>query len=193
LEGTEGYSTPENPIRRFMMSPSIYNIIKNGLMDPDIEEMPTHKEKGLDFRIKKTDKAGWANYDSSTYSRKESALTQEELDAIEEHGLYNLKDFLPKQPTEEVQKIIMEMFEASVDGEAYDPEKWGNYYKPYGMDIKQDDDKKSDDKETKTTDTNTEEKVEEASAVVKDEPAKEEGKGDQKAQDILKMIRDRQK
>ena len=26
------------------------------------------------------------------------------------------------------------MFEASVNGELYDPAKWGNFYKPYGLD-----------------------------------------------------------
>ena len=29
----------------------------------------------------------------------------------------------------------MEMFEASVDGELYDPMRWANYYRPYGMDV----------------------------------------------------------
>ena len=27
------------------------------------------------------------------------------------------------------------MFEASVNGELYDPAKWGNYYKPYGVEV----------------------------------------------------------
>ena len=26
------------------------------------------------------------------------------------------------------------MFQASVDGELYDPAKWGNFYKPFGLD-----------------------------------------------------------
>jgi hypothetical protein len=27
------------------------------------------------------------------------------------------------------------MFEASVDGQPYDSERWGAYYKPYGLDV----------------------------------------------------------
>ena len=30
-------------------------------------------------------------------------------------------------------KVMKEMFEASVDGQAYDAERWGNYYKPRGQ------------------------------------------------------------
>ena len=30
-------------------------------------------------------------------------------------------------------RIIKEMFEASVDGQPYDNERWGNYYRPYGL------------------------------------------------------------
>ena len=59
--------------------------------------------------------------------------TEAELEAINSHGLFNLKDFLPKQPTEAELKIIKEMFEASVDGEAYDPDRWGQYYRPWGL------------------------------------------------------------
>jgi hypothetical protein len=47
--------------------------------------------------------------------------------------LFNLSDFLPKKPTEVELKVIKEMFEASVDGEAFDMERWGQYYKPAGM------------------------------------------------------------
>ena len=27
------------------------------------------------------------------------------------------------------------MFEASVNGDLYDPARWGNYYKPYGVEV----------------------------------------------------------
>ena len=33
-------TTPENPIRRFIIGPQIYNIIKGALMDPDMENIP---------------------------------------------------------------------------------------------------------------------------------------------------------
>jgi len=127
--------TPANPIRRFVISPQIFNLIKNALMDPEMENLPTDYQSGLDFNIKKTSKGGYADYNTSTWSRKESALTADEAAAIEANGLYNLADFLPKQPSDADLKVIKEMFEASVDGQPYDADKWGAYYKPYGLDV----------------------------------------------------------
>jgi hypothetical protein len=127
--------TPENPIRRFTISPQIFNIIKAALMDPEMEELPTDFGRGLDFQIVKTSKGGYADYSTSKWSRKESALTAEEQAAIDAHGLFNLSDFLPKKPTEADLKVIKEMFEASVDGQPYDAERWGAYYKPYGLNV----------------------------------------------------------
>ena len=129
--------TPANPIRRFVISSQMIPIIKTGLMDPEIEELPTHYTRGLDFVVRKTSKGGYADYSTSNWSRKESALTEVEQAAIEAHGLYNLSDFLPKKPTQAELTIIKEMFEASVDGLPYDPERWGQYYKPYGLDVPQ--------------------------------------------------------
>lgn len=125
---------PENPIRRFVISPSIFNLIKDALMDPDIQEMPTDYNAGLDFRITKTTKGQYADYSTSKWARKETALSEAQLAAIETHGLNTLSDFLPKKPTEVELACIKEMFEASVDGKPYDNEKWGQYYRPYGID-----------------------------------------------------------
>ena len=132
--------TPENPIRRFIISPQIYNLIVNALKDPDMESMPTDYTAGVDFTIKKTSKGGYADYSTSSWARKETALTAEEQAAIDTHGLYNLSDFLPKRPGEVELKVIKEMFEASVDGQAYDPERWGQYFKPAGFQSKGGDD-----------------------------------------------------
>jgi len=125
--------TPSNPIRRFIISPQIFTIIKSSLMDPEMEELPTDYMHGLDFNIKKTSKGGYADYSTSNWARKESALTESEQNAIETHGLFNLSDFLPKKPNEAELRIIKEMFEASVDGQPYDNARWGQYYRPYGL------------------------------------------------------------
>lgn len=125
-------NTPENPIRRFIMSPQIFNLIKASLMDPELEELPTDYSAGLDFQIVKTSKGGYADYTTSKWSRKESALTADEQAAIEKHGLYDLKSFLPKRPTNDELEIMKEMFEASVNGEAYDETRWGNHFRPRG-------------------------------------------------------------
>lgn len=125
--------TPENPIRRFIIGPQIFTIIKSALMDPEMEELPTDAMRGLDFRITKGSKGGFADYNTSKWSRKESALTAEEQAAIQTHGLFDLSTSLPKKPTAVEVKVIKEMFEASVDGQAYDTERWGQYFRPAGV------------------------------------------------------------
>lgn len=125
---------PENPIRRFVISPQIYKAISSALMDPDFPELPTDYEAGTDFKINKTKNGQYANYNTSTWARRERSLNQEERDAIATHGLFNLSEFLPKKPNAEELQAIAEMFEASVDGQLYDPERWADYYRPYGVD-----------------------------------------------------------
>ena len=125
--------TPANPIRRFIISPQLIPIIKTGLMDPEMEELPTHFTRGLDFVVRKTSKGGYADYSTSNWSRKETALTETEQAAIDAHGLFNLSDFLPKKPTQAELAIMKEMFDASVDGMPFDNERWGQYFRPYGL------------------------------------------------------------
>ena len=127
--------TPANPIRKFIISPQIIPIIRTGLMDPEMVELPTDYQRGLDFNIRKTSKGGYADYSTSNWARRESALTEAEQAAIEAHGLFNLSEFLPKKPSEAELRVIKEMFEASVDGRPYDPDKWGAYYRPYGLEV----------------------------------------------------------
>lgn len=185
--------TPANPIRRFIISPQIFTIIKSSLMDPDMEELPTDYTRGLDFNAKKTTKGGYADYSTSNWARKESALTEAEVAAIDAHGLFNLADFLPKKPSEAELRIIKEMFEASVEGEAYDSDRWGNYYRPWGIDAPVGSDKPSASSSTsapvsvaKSADND---ESEQASSPIEVPKAVS---GD-KAQDILAMIRARQK
>ena len=125
--------TPENPIRRFIIGPQIFATIKSALMDPELEELPTDMLRGLDFRIAKTSKGGYADYNTSKWSRKESALTEAEQAAVDQYGLFDLSTFMPKKPTDVELKVMKEMFEASVDGQPYDTERWGQYFRPAGV------------------------------------------------------------
>jgi hypothetical protein len=88
---------------------------------------------GVDFQLTKGSKGNYADYGTSKWARRERALTEDELSAIDTFGLFKLSDFLPQRPTADHYKAIAEMFEASVNGEAYDPERWAQYYKPYGV------------------------------------------------------------
>ena len=107
----------------------------NGIQAKLVLANPTNYVNGTDFRLFKTTKGQYADYSTSKWVRKESALTEEQLSAVDTHGLYNLNDFLPAKPTAEGVQAISEMFAASVDGELYDPAKWGQFYKPYGLDV----------------------------------------------------------
>ena len=196
----------DNPIRRFIISPQIFNLVKNALMDPELENLPTDYEGGLDFAIKKTSKGGYADYSTSTWARKESALTTDELQAIEKFGLYNLADFLPKKPSDAELKIIKEMFEASVNGEPYDADAWSAYYKPAGLQTTSTARNNNDDEDTPAAKPAPALKAVPTvkPAVTEDEPPFDVDDtpsapvaaakpASQRAEDILAMIRNRQK
>ena len=190
-------TTPENPIRRFIIGPQIFQIIKQALMDPDMEELPTDYTAGVDFRLNKTSKGGYADYSTSNWARRERPLTDVEMKAIETHGLFNLSDFLPKKPTEVEVKVMQEMFEASVDGEAYDPDRWSNYFRPSGMAARTGDPTKAASPQATATSQSAPEPAPVAQPAPTPEatpaPAAEAAPAsDGKAEDILSMIRARQ-
>ena len=191
--------TPDNPIRRFAISPQIFNLIKSALMDPELESMPTDYTAGLDFTVTKTSKGGYADYSTSKWSRKETALTAQEQAAIDTHGLYNLADFLPKKPGDTELKVLKEMFEASVDGQAYDPDRWGQYYKPSGFQSKGGDDNTGGTPTAKAGPAAAPAPVEAAPFDIEEDDAPvatapvAAKPSSQKAEDILAMIRNRAK
>ena len=190
-------SKPENPIRRFIIGPQIFQIIKGALMDPELEELPTDYMRGVDFRIKKTSKGGYADYSTSQWSRRERALSDTEKAAVDSHGLFNLNDFLPKKPTEVELKVMKEMFEASVDGEAYDMDRWGQYFRPAGMSQATGDPNKASTPAAAPQAAPAPEAApapvaEAAPAAETTEAPKEGGDSANRAQDILAMIRNRQ-
>ena len=185
---------PENPIRRFIIGPQIYNIIRSALMDPELDELPTDFLKGLDFRIAKTSKGGFADYSTSKWSRRERALSDVEKAAIDTHGLFDLSGFLPKKPTDVELKVMKEMFEASVDGEAYDMDRWGQYFKPAGMGQATGDPNKVAARAAPVDEDADDAPAPKAAPVATPAaPAAATAEGASRAQDILAMIRNRQK
>jgi len=197
-DGLEEKEQPENPIRRFIIGPQIFQSIRAALVDPELEDLPTDYVHGLDYRMKKGSKGGYADYSTSTWARRERPLNDAEQAAVSTHGLFNLSDFLPKKPTEVELRVIKEMFEASVDGEPFDMDRWGQYFKPAGMSQNTGDPTKVATPATRSQDDDAEEdsapavKATPAPSATKAEPA-EAGGGDSRAQDILAMIRNRQK
>jgi hypothetical protein len=193
----EDGKVPENPIRRFIIGSQIFNIVKNALMDSEIEELPTDYVRGLDFKIAKTTKGGYADYSTSTWARRERALSEEENAAIKQYGVFNLKDFLPKKPGEVELKVMKEMFEASVDGEAFDMERWGQYFKPAGMGgsgsaTGSNTQAASVDKAAPAPTVNEDEDVLVETATATAEATESSGDAGSRAADIIAMIRKRQ-
>jgi len=194
-------TTPENPIRRFIIGPQIFQIVKAALMDPDMEELPTDYTAGVDFRLTKTSKGGYADYSTSNWARRERPLSDAEMKAIEAHGLFNLGDFIPKKPGDVEVKVMKEMFEASVNGDAYDKEAYGQYFRPAGMAARTGDPNKAASPNATATSQSaptppTEPVAETAPAApaapVAPAPQAEATASSGKAEDILSMIRQRQ-
>ena len=188
-------SIPENPVRRFIIGPQIFQIIKQALMDPDMEELPTDYTAGVDFRLNKTSKGGYADYSTSSWARRERPLTDAEMSGVNTNGLFNMSDFLPKKPSDIEVKVMKEMFEASVDGEAYDMERFGQYFRPAGMAARTGDPQNRAPAAT-TPATPAPAPVAEAAPIA---PVAEAAPtpaaapaGENKAEDILAMIRSRQ-
>lgn len=190
-DGLKEDSKPENPIRRFIIGPQIFQLIRGALLDPEMDNLPTDMLHGVDFKLIKTSKGGYADYSTSKWSRRERPLSDDEQAVLKTHGLYNLKDFLPKKPGEVELKVIKEMFEASVDGEPFDLNRWGQYFKPAGMS------QQTGDPVAKTKPSSEEENFEEtapaqqAASAAESKPAANNAGG--RAEDILAMIRNRQK
>ena len=192
-DGLKETEHPENPIRRFIIGPQIYELIRAALVDPELEDLPTDFVNGIDFRMKKGSKGGYADYSTSTWSRRTRPLSDEEQAAIAQHKLFNLSDFLPKKPNDIELKVIKEMFEASVDGEPFDMERWGQYYKPAGMGQNTGDPVKQTPKASApSADHDEPAPAPKAAPAPASAPADSAG-GDSRAQDILAMIRNRQK
>jgi hypothetical protein len=190
--------TPENPIRRFIIGPQIFTGIKAALMDPELEELPTDYLRGLDFRISKGSKGGFADYSTSKWARKESALDAAEQAAVEQYGLFDLSTFLPKKPTDVELKVIKEMFEASVDGQSYDTERWGQYFRPAGVSAPggsapQQESASAPAAKAAPAVAASSFDDEEDDVPVASAPVATPAAGGDKAQDILAMIRARQK
>jgi hypothetical protein len=90
---------------------------------------------------------------------------------------------------------MKEMFEASVDGEAYDMERWGQYFKPAGMGQATGDPvAKSAPRAAAPVDEDADdESAVQSAPAPKAEASAASSESANRAQDILAMIRNRQK
>ena len=101
---------------------------------------------------------------------------------------------MPKKPGDVELKVIKEMFEASVEGEPFDMDRWSQYYKPAGMSQATGDPvakaKVADPEDAPWEEDTT--NVAKAAPVAPKQEASPSANGG-RAEDILAMIRNRQK
>jgi len=119
---------PENPIRRFTINKQLFSVIRGGLLDPDLEVIPVDYDRGRDFFIVRTKQGQYSSYIQSKWSMKERPLSEEERNAIKKYGLWNLKDFLPAEPTDKELSDYYDMFCVAFTEKPFDTDKWAKYY-----------------------------------------------------------------
>jgi len=127
-----------NKVYRFIVTEDLFNLISSFMSDTEIAYAPTDKVNGLDFIINVTGKNASINgktqevkdYTTSKYARKETPLSQEELDYLENNELPPLLTFVYPRPDNEHEQAMIEMFNAIMDEEPYDVSRWGKFYKP---------------------------------------------------------------
>jgi hypothetical protein len=188
-DGLKEKELPENPIRKFVVSSQIFKIVKAALLNPEMENTPVDFDNGTNFKINCTKNGTYLDYTTSQWSRKETALTQDRRDAIEAHGLFDLASFLPKRPDEDSLRIIKEMFDASINGELYDLSRWGDYYKPWGLDNKSSASTDGADTEDDTTSITVSPPVTSTATAPTTKSVQTDSK--KSAQEILDMLRKR--
>lgn len=130
--------TPENPIRVFPFNKKIHQIIYNSIFNSDEDPYETlpcgeftmedvqallgdgdvdmDKFLGYNFIVKKAQQGEWADWTSgSNWSKSQSSLTDVQLAALAEHGLFDLTLRLPERPSDDNYEVLTEMMELSVN------------------------------------------------------------------------------
>ena len=127
-----------NKVYRFIVTEDLFNLISSFMSDTEIAYAPTDKQNGLDFIINVTGKNASINgktqevkdYSTSKYARKETPLSEEELNYLQNNELPPLLTFVYPRPNVEQDDAMLEMFNAIMTDEPYDVARWGKFYKP---------------------------------------------------------------
>lgn len=123
---------PENKVRRFVINKQVYDKIYDALLDPELDDLPTDFDGGLDFTIKKTQKGQWSDYNTSSFARKSRSLTEMERSIIDTNGLFTLKDAKGAVPSQEQIDALPQLLRDSMDGLPFDVASFGALFRAYG-------------------------------------------------------------
>jgi hypothetical protein len=118
----EKESPPENPIRVFELNKQIVKIISSKI-DPDnpdpLEFWPCHAVKGYDFIITKglTGDGKFPSYiNGSGFKSRSRMLSDDHQNAIRDHNIWNLEQFLPARPSDDEYALLTQIVEQSIAG-----------------------------------------------------------------------------
>lgn len=137
----------ETKLYRFVINKELFNLIKTFMTDSEIEDVPCDVVNGRDFILRVSEKNAVINgsntkvkdyVTNSKWSSKVTPLTAEELAYLEENESFDLKKYLPKRPTAEQETIMLNMYNASYDGNPYDIKNWASTYRPDNIRLDQD-------------------------------------------------------
>jgi len=131
----DGYETK---LYRFVINKELFNIIYSFMTDDEISDMPSDLIHGRDFILKVSEKQASIggktqmvkDYSTSKWSSKETPLTEEESAWLAENGYFTLKNFTSQRPTADQEDVMIELFNASYNGEPYDVARWGKIFRP---------------------------------------------------------------
>ena len=126
------------PTGEFSMQ-DVQNVLTDGALSEDEIERVLNKFLGINFILKKIQKGKYANYQTSSWSMSPSMLTEDQLEGLNEHGLHDLRQRLPKQPTDEQYEIMTEMVNVSIGRLMGDDEGlWNPEWAEAGLEPKRD-------------------------------------------------------
>ena len=126
------------PTGEFSMQ-DVNDVLTDGALSEDEIERVLNKFLGINFILKKIQKGKYANYQTSSWSMSPSMLTEDQLEGLNEHGLHDLRQRLPKQPTDEQYEIMTEMVNVSIGRLMGDDEGlWNPEWAEAGLEPKRD-------------------------------------------------------
>lgn len=107
----------------------INNLLTEGAIPEDEVEEVLRSLEGVNFILKKTKQGEYANYQTSTWGNGYTSLSEDQIEALNTHGLHDLRERLPDQPTDDQYEIMTEMVNVSIrrllgDDEGYWDPAW---------------------------------------------------------------------
>lgn len=116
---------PANPVMVLSLTKSLFSIVDQHLLDPEVDNLPWDTEHGRDFVIRRRSQGEYPNYAQSGFTMKEKALGDADLAAISVNGTHDLRAERGPEPTADILNALQELFEDSVNARPFDAERFG--------------------------------------------------------------------